>query len=315
MKNNPNPITEDISTSNDPTSKHPHGSESVPPHVEMRGDLVIVITVIVTLLLIIIIVLIAIKCKRDLGRKKAHACGRGNRPGEEHFQYSTTDSLSTHHSHFGTGPRRSSCKSNGHVYDPNRISTDYENSVLPMPPDDPMTTRTLERFPHLHSNSGTLQRQPVNTGSTTMMPPPINPSDSDSWVESSRSRETSPASSIPPGMPPFRVIPLCESESSGTHISDPMAFTTLQGQQGQGLTFTRNSSNLGSEIGMLYPRSGSEAGSNAPSDNWGLDPNHTPLQPLTNGSRSNNGTLVNGGSNGSAVPGSQPMLRKNQYWV
>ena len=46
-------------------------------------------------------------------------------------------------------------------------------------------------------------------------------SDSDSWMESSRSRETSPSSSIPPSLPAFRVIPLCESESSGTHLSDP----------------------------------------------------------------------------------------------
>merc|ERR1719480_303173 len=55
-----------------------------------------------------------------------------------------------------------------------------------------------------------------------------NLSDSDSWMESSRSRETSPSSSIPPSLPAFRVIPLCESESSGTHLSDPPLHSSIQ---------------------------------------------------------------------------------------
>ena len=122
-------------------------------------------------------------------------------------------------------------------------------------------------------------------------------SDSDSWVESSRSRDTSPESSIPPGMPPFRVIPLCESESSGTHMSDPNN-APLPGSTG----FLRNSSNMGSDLGSnpgyggIYPRSSSEAGSIPNSDNWneGL-----PRQ--------------NGVQNGTGA--GQPMLRRNQYWV
>ena len=44
------------------------------------------------------------------------------------------------------------------------------------------------------------------------LPLPNSETDPDSW-SCSRSRDTSPESSIPPGMPSFRVIPLtCESD-------------------------------------------------------------------------------------------------------
>lgn len=114
-------------------------------------------------------------------------------------------------------------------------------------------------------------------------------------------------------MPAFRVIPLCESESSGTHVSNgdnnPAGYTTLNGGH-HGAAFGRNSgSDVGSNPGFaatngngIYPRSnGSEAGSNAPSDHWGLDANG-----LSNG-------LSNNANNSAAA--AQPMLRRNQYWV
>ena len=78
--------------------------------------------------------------------------------------------------------------------------------------------------PERYNGNGTLSRHTpygtLNAGHT-QVGAGANLSDSDSWMESSRSRETSPSSSIPPSLPAFRVIPLCESESSGTHLSDP----------------------------------------------------------------------------------------------
>lgn len=57
------------------------------------------------------------------------------------------------------------------------------------------------------SMNGTLPRPDLH------LPLPNSETDPDSW-SCSRSRETSPESSIPPGMPAFRVIPLtCESEA------------------------------------------------------------------------------------------------------
>ena len=49
------------------------------------------------------------------------------------------------------------------------------------------------------------------------LPLPNSETDPDSW-SCSRSRDTSPESSIPPGMPSFRVIPLtCESDAGDPH--------------------------------------------------------------------------------------------------
>ena len=55
--------------------------------------------------------------------------------------------------------------------------------------------------------NGTLPRPDLH------LPLPNSETDPDSW-SCSRSRDTSPESSIPPGMPSFRVIPLtCESDA------------------------------------------------------------------------------------------------------
>ena len=112
-------------------------------------------------------------------------------------------------------------------YDPHNTS----GGLLPMP--HHLTPQTHDRYAHLHlSNDGTLSRQPISgaTTTSTMLSNGLGSahdienksnqnggvtfsnnrrSESESWLESSRSRETSPASSIPPGMPAFRVIPLC----------------------------------------------------------------------------------------------------------
>ena len=75
--------------------------------------------------------------------------------------------------------------------------------------------------PERYNGNGTLSRHPTGYGTISGAAVAANLSDSDSWLGSSRSRETSPSSSIPPSLPAFRVIPLCESESSGTHLSEP----------------------------------------------------------------------------------------------
>ena len=176
---------------------------------------------------------------------------------------------------------------------------------------------TLDRLGHLHNsnmsvppNGGTF-RNGLQLHNPSQQPP----SESDSWLESSRSRETSPASSIPPGMPAFRVIPLCESESSGTHISDP--FTVLGAPNGN--PQQRGSSNLGSEPGssnntyglfgqptgpLSVVRAGSEANDTNATNGWGM----SETDPLRGGS-SQNGSVTN---NGTAAA---PLLRRNQYWV
>ena len=61
-------------------------------------------------------------------------------------------------------------------------------------------------FPFFRSMNGSLPRPDLH------LPLPNSETDPDSW-SCSRSRDTSPESSIPPGMPSFRVIPLtCESD-------------------------------------------------------------------------------------------------------
>ena len=299
-------------------------------HAQMHGDLIIAVSIITMVLVVVIIIFLIIKCRRDHQSKKAAIVTK----------YSC-ENLSTHHTHFGTAQRRAAntaakvaAKSNGgHAFDSElrRMSTDYENGVLPIPPtDEALMTSPPGRSPfaHIHMNggggggaSGTMSRQTllipsssnhngINGGGI-----PGGGSDSDSWIESSRSRETSPASSIPPGMAPFRVIPLCDSESSGTHLSDPCqtAFTTLGANTP---AFPRTSgSDMGDRpYGPMYPRSGSENGSSAPSDHW------PDSKGLPNGAGSTNG-LTNGGgagsssSNGNSSSGAQPLLRRNQYWV
>lgn len=176
-----------------------------------------------------------------------------------------------HQQHYGTAQRKLNNHqqpySNGSLH---LFANDYEadNGVLPVP----SVNQHLMEQRHQGSSN-----------------------ESDSWMESSRSRDTSPASSIPPGMPAFRVIPLCENDGGNSHVSsDP--FTLLRGTP-----MNRYSSNHGSEIGsssdrpflpsssLSIVRARSETGSEA-----------DPLQRL------NGNTLPNG--NG-------PLLRRNQYWV
>ena len=282
------------------------------------------------ILVVVIIIFLIIKCRRDHKSKKAAIVTK----------YSS-ENLSTHHTHFGTAQRRAAstaakvaANSNGHVYDSElrRISTDYENGVLPMPPgDDSMMTSPPGRSPftHLHMNGGgggTMSRQTLSIPSSSTNHNVMNGvlggtggSDSDSWIESSRSRETSPASSIPPGMAPFRVIPLCDSESSGTHLSDPCqtAFTTL-GTNTPAFPRTSGSDMGDRPYGPMYPRSGSENGSSAPSDHW-TTPNGIDNKGMANGggNGSTNGLANGGGVGGSNGTGGgpQPLLRRNQYWV
>ena len=320
------------------TNSYPRGIKEKERMTEADGQmgntLLIVLATLISLLVLIIVVCLAVKCRRDQKAKhRRHQHHHHNHLSNTNSisdgpKYST-DSLSTHHTHFGTMNRNGngtirrgvtpthSIKSNGHAHGSlagdRRLSTDYENGVLPMPTTKDLvaspklnhTNGTLNRFPHIHSNGGTLKRP------TTAVPPTTNGltngmtngnSDSDSWMDSSRSRETSPASSIPPGMPAFRVIPLGGDSEHAPLPNDPTAFTTLGATNGGAGAFPRTSSNLGSDLGSnpgdrplygMYPRSGSEAGSNAPSDNtW-----NTP-----------SGGLSNGGSQ-------QPLLRRNQYWV
>merc|ERR1711994_850020 len=91
------------------------------------------------------------------------------------------------------------------------------SGVLSLSPSHPASPRLGgDRY---EVRNGTLPRSGL--GLRNGQQPGQAVSDSDSWMESSRSRETSPSSSIPPSLPAFRVIPLCESESSGTHLSEP----------------------------------------------------------------------------------------------
>ncbi len=107
----------------------------------------------------------------------------------------------------------------------------------------------------------------------------------DSWNNGVNNRDSTSPESMPPGMPAFRVIPLCESESSGTHLSEPMSaapgtYATLGGAPPGGyLRHSGGSAEIGSN-GILgtYPAS-SEAGSDV------------------------------------GVGSGQPLLRRNQYWV
>ena len=69
-----------------------------------------------------------------------------------------------------------------------------------------------KKFCFFRSMNGTLPRPDLH------LPLPNSETDPDSW-SCSRSRDTSPDSSIPPGMPSFRVIPLtCESEAGSADL-------------------------------------------------------------------------------------------------
>ena len=228
-----------------------------------------------------------------------------------------------------------------------------------------LTPQINDRYAHLNlsNGNGTLSRQPASGTTTTLTrlsnglsstheldgKHPFNGgigisanrrSGSESWLGSSRSRETSPASSIPPGMPAFRVIPLCNG-SGAQGLQDDFIDRSLQldpltqtvgsttfpsGTFGNVTNAQRVSSTLGSDIAsnpasdrfanyntsMCIPvgalsagtmRANSESASNA----------DTPWQPQPSMGNSASALNLNGNdSNESAVA---PLLRRNQYWV
>ena len=187
-----------------------------PVHIASRKDIVIATSVVASLLLIIICAIIIVKCRKgkyraEMMRPNGHVC------------QITSDMRHRRNSHFDD------------VYE-------TRSGIMSLSKDHPISSPRLatDRF----QGNGTLSRHPA----LPLSPHGANISDSDSWMESSRSRETSPSSSIPPSLPAFRVIPLCESESSGTHLSDPPV---------SALPFGRNSND--------FHIASSEAGSN-PSD-------------------------------------------------
>ena len=188
----------------------------VPVHVATRKDIVIATSVVASLLVIIISVIIIIKCRKGKYRSQIL------RP-NGHICQMSTDSRHRRNSHFDD------------VYD-NR------SGIMSLSKEQPVSSPRLvsDRF----AGNGSLARHQ----GLPLSPHGANISDSDSWMESSRSRETSPSSSIPPSLPAFRVIPLCESESSGTHLSDPPLPSALH-------TLGRNNPDY-------HPHLPSEAGSN-----------------------------------------------------
>ena len=208
----------------------------VPVHVATRKDITIATSVVASLLVIIISVIIIIKCRKGkyrspILRPNGHVC------------HIPTDLRQRRNSHFDD------------VYD-NR------SGIVSLSKDQPGSPPRL--VSEMFDGNGSLARHQA----LPLSPHTANISDSDSWLDSSRSRETSPSSSIPPSLPAFRVIPLCESESSGTHLSDPP-----------------HPSNLHGDFNLQLPSDSCSI----PSDN------------------------VLGGE--CSVPTSQPLLRRNQYWV
>ena len=277
----------------------------------------------------------------------------------------------------GFEPRLSS--SRGHSVESNYDQHNTSGGLLPLP--HHLTPQTHDRYAHLHisnGDGGTLSRQPVS-GNTTTLTRLSNGlsstheldnkhhlnggvgistnrrSGSESWLESSRSRETSPASSIPPGMPAFRVIPLCNGSGeqgfqddliNPPMQNDPFAQTVGSTTFPSG-TFGNMSSNpqrvsstLGSDItsnpasdrfanyntSMFAPigahsagtmRATSESASNADMT-WQLQSSEvdTSHDNRTRGaSMGNSASALNLNGSNSNAPAAAPLLRRNQYWV
>ena len=155
------------------------------PTLASRKDVVIAISIIASILLIIVTAILFVRCRmgKEEERSKRHM----------HNCQIASNGRSRKNSQFDD------------IYDA------CGSGVLSLSSSHPASPRLGgERY---ETRNGTLPRTGLGLRG------PV--SDSDSWMESSRSRETSPSSSIPPSLPAFRVIPLCESESSGTHLSDP----------------------------------------------------------------------------------------------
>lgn len=162
------------------------------PTLASRKDVVIAISVIASVLLIIVTAILFVKCRmgKEEERTKRHL----------HNCQLATEGRQRKHSQFDD------------IYDA------CGSGVLSLSSHPASPRLGGERF---EGRNGTLPRSGLGLRGTQQ--PAAAVSDSDSWMESSRSRDTSPSSSIPPSLPAFRVIPLCESESSGTHLSDPPA--------------------------------------------------------------------------------------------
>lgn len=257
-------------------------------------------------------------------------------------------------------------------YDPHNTS----GGLLPMP--HHLTPQTHDRYAHLHlSNDGTLSRQPISgaTTTSTMLSNGLGSahdienksnqnggvtfsnnrrSESESWLESSRSRETSPASSIPPGMPAFRVIPLCNgtaepgyqdeflegnlqndpfSQAIGSTTFQPGAYGTMSNTQrvsstlGSDVTsnpaserFGNYTSNLFAPIGAHSAggvRATSESASNGDAP-WQIQPSigDTSMEGRARGqSMGTSSSALNLDANNSNGSNVAPLLRRNQYWV
>ena len=180
----------------------PGGGKGLMPlnNIGGRTDIVIAISVIASVLMIIITAILFVKCrmgKEDPQNKRSngHIC-------------QLNDPRHRKNSHFED------------IYDSCARSAIISSVTADQQLASPRLNGDSGRYP----GTGTLGRHaPYGTLSAAghSVIANANLSDSDSWMESSRSRETSPSSSIPPSLPAFRVIPLCESESSGTHLSDP----------------------------------------------------------------------------------------------
>ena len=249
---------------------------------------------------------------------------------------------------------------------------DHHNTsggLLPMP--HHLTPQMHDRYAHLHltNGDGTLSHQPLSGATTTSTmlsnglgstheqdnKPHMNGgisfssnrrSESESWLESSRSRETSPASSIPPGMPSFRVIPLCnenveqafqenflERPVPNDPFSQAVGSTTFQpgGAFGNLSNVQRVSSTLGSDVasnpasdrfanysGSLFTpigahsagtmRAASESASNADVP-WQVQP------AIAGQGMGTSASALNLDANNSSASNVAPLLRRNQYWV
>ena len=162
------------------------------PTLASRKDVVIAISVIASVLLIVVTAILFVKCR--MGKEE-------ERTKRQHL----------HNCQLSSDMRQRKQSQFDDIYDA------CGSGVLSLSPSHPASPRLGgDRY---EVRNGTLPRSGL--GLRNGQQPGQAVSDSDSWMESSRSRETSPSSSIPPSLPAFRVIPLCESESSGTHLSDP----------------------------------------------------------------------------------------------
>ena len=273
----------------------------VPVQVATRKDIVIATSVVASLLLIIISAILIIKCRRGKHSVGQQQLLRPNSSNNGHIcQISAGGGDSSLSSSSGRLGRR-----NSHFEDPlySGRSAILSAALHGGGGADHLSSPRLHHsnssqhhLHHMHHHHHSMN----NNNNNLQLSSPSgngNNSDSDSWLESSRSRDTSPSSSIPPSLPAFRVIPLCESESSGTHLSDPPL--------GGGGSLLMASSIYGRRSADLHPpASASALAGGGPVSEAGSNP-------------SDSATLTNGGDGRSsgATPTGQPLLRRNQYWV